>query len=42
MSRREETVIDAPRIPLSRPEAQVDIDIVPAIEGNRKHNGPLG
>ena len=40
-SRREETDIDAPRVPLSRPVAQVDVDTVAAMEGNLKHNGPL-
>jgi cytoskeletal protein CcmA (bactofilin family) len=40
-SRREETVIDAPRIPIIRPEAQADVDTVVAMEGSRKHNGPL-
>jgi len=40
-SRREETVIDAPRVPLNRPEAQADVDTVVAMEGSRKHNGPL-
>jgi hypothetical protein len=39
-SRREETVIDAPRIPIIRPEAQADVDTVVAMEGSRKHNGP--
>jgi len=38
-SRREETVIDATQVPLSRPVAQTE-DIV-AMEGSRKHNGPL-
>jgi cytoskeletal protein CcmA (bactofilin family) len=40
-SRREETVIDAPRIPIIRPEAQAYVDTVVAMEGSRKHNGPL-
>ena len=40
-SRREETVIDAPRVPLSRPAAQPDIGTVATMEGNRKHNGAL-
>jgi cytoskeletal protein CcmA (bactofilin family) len=40
-SRREETVIDAQRVPLSRPVAQADVDAVAAMEGNLKHNGPL-
>jgi AraC family transcriptional regulator len=40
-SRREETVIDAPPIPIIRPEAQADVDTVVAMEGSRKHNGPL-
>jgi cytoskeletal protein CcmA (bactofilin family) len=40
-SRRQETVTDAPRIPLSQPEAQADIHNVAAMEGNRKHNGAL-
>ena len=41
-SRREETVIDAPRVPLSRPAAQADVDTIAAmaIEGDQ-HNGPL-
>jgi cytoskeletal protein CcmA (bactofilin family) len=39
-SRREETVIDAPRIPIIRPEAPADVDTVAAMEGNRKQNGP--
>ena len=39
-SRREETVIDATQVPLSRPVAQTE-DIVAAMEGSRKHNGPL-
>ena len=33
-SRREETIIDAPRIPLGRPKALAEIDTVVAIEGN--------
>ena len=33
-SRREETVIDVPRIPLNRPEAQAHLDTVVAMEGN--------
>jgi cytoskeletal protein CcmA (bactofilin family) len=37
-SRREETVIDATQIP--RPVAQAE-DTVAAMEGSRKHNGPL-
>jgi cytoskeletal protein CcmA (bactofilin family) len=37
-SRRQETVTDVPRIPLSQPEAQADIHPVVAMEGNRKHN----
>jgi cytoskeletal protein CcmA (bactofilin family) len=40
-SRREETVTDAPPIPIIRPEAQADVDTVVAMEGSRKHNGPL-
>ena len=40
-SRREETVIDAPPIPIIRPEAQADVDTVVAIEGSRKHSGSL-
>jgi cytoskeletal protein CcmA (bactofilin family) len=40
-SRREETVIDAPPIPIIRPEAQADVDTVVAIEGSRKRNGSL-
>ena len=40
-SRREETVIDAARAPLSQPEAQTDVDTVAAMEGHEKHNGPL-
>jgi cytoskeletal protein CcmA (bactofilin family) len=40
-SRREETVTDAPRIPISQLEAQADVDTVVAMEGSRKHNGPL-
>jgi cytoskeletal protein CcmA (bactofilin family) len=40
-SRREEAVTDAPRIPLSQPEAQADMHTVAAMEGNRKHNSPL-
>jgi cytoskeletal protein CcmA (bactofilin family) len=40
-SRRQETVTDAPRIPLSQPEAQADIHTVTAMEENRNHNGPL-
>jgi cytoskeletal protein CcmA (bactofilin family) len=39
-SRREETVIDARRVPLSRPVAQAEVDIVGAMEGNLKQNGP--
>jgi cytoskeletal protein CcmA (bactofilin family) len=39
-SRREETVIDATQVPLSRPVAQTE-HIVAAMEGSRKHNGPL-
>ena len=31
-SRREETVIDAPPIPIIRPEAQADVDTVVAME----------
>ena len=33
-SRREETVIDVPRIPFNRPEAQAHLDTVVAMEGN--------
>ena len=40
-SRREEAVIDATRVPLNRPETQIDVDTVAAMEGQRKHNGPL-
>ena len=40
-SRREETVIDASRAPLSQPEAQTDVDTVAAMEGHEKQNGPL-
>ena len=40
-SRRQETVTDAPRIPLSQPEAQADIHNLAAMEGNRNHNGPI-
>jgi cytoskeletal protein CcmA (bactofilin family) len=40
-SRREEPVIDAPRVPLNRPEAPADVDTIAAMEGNQKHNGPL-
>ena len=40
-SRREKADIDTLRIPLSRPEAQADIDTVVAMEGSRKPNGPL-
>ena len=40
-SRREEPVIDAPRVPLNRPEAPADADTIAAMEGYQKHNGPL-
>jgi cytoskeletal protein CcmA (bactofilin family) len=40
-SRREEAVIDATRVPLNRPETQIDVDTVAAMEGQLKHNGPL-
>jgi cytoskeletal protein CcmA (bactofilin family) len=40
-SRREEPVIDAPRVPRNRPEAPADVDTIAAMEGNQKHNGPL-
>jgi cytoskeletal protein CcmA (bactofilin family) len=40
-SRREETVIDATRVPLSQPITQVDVNTVEATEASRKHNGPL-
>ena len=40
-SRREEAVVDASRVPLSRLEAQADVDTVAAMEGHEKHNGPL-
>ena len=41
-SRREETVIDAARVPLSRPTAaQADVGTVAVMEGNGKHKGPL-
>jgi cytoskeletal protein CcmA (bactofilin family) len=33
-SRREETVIDVPRIPFNRPEAHAHLDTVVAMEGN--------
>ena len=39
-SRREETVIDASQVLLSRPEAQADVDIVSVMEGEEKDNGP--
>jgi cytoskeletal protein CcmA (bactofilin family) len=39
-SRRQETVTDAPRVPLSGPVAQVYVTGA-AMEGNGKHNGPL-
>jgi cytoskeletal protein CcmA (bactofilin family) len=39
-SRRQETVTDAPRVPLSGPVAQVYVTCA-AMEGNGKHNGPL-
>jgi cytoskeletal protein CcmA (bactofilin family) len=38
-SRREETVFDASRVPLSRPESQADVDAVTTMEQNEKHNG---
>jgi hypothetical protein len=40
-SRREETVIDVPRIPIIRPDPQADVATVVAMEGTRKHNSPL-
>jgi cytoskeletal protein CcmA (bactofilin family) len=40
-SRREEAVINASRLPVSRQEAQAGVDTVVAMEGNKKHNGPL-
>ena len=40
-SQREETVIDAARVPLSQPVAQAEVDTVATMEGDRKHNGPL-
>ena len=40
-SRREEPVIDAPRVALNRPEAPADVDTIAAMEGNQKYNGPL-
>jgi cytoskeletal protein CcmA (bactofilin family) len=40
-SRREETVINASRLPLSQQEAQAGVDTAAAMEGNEKHNGPL-
>jgi cytoskeletal protein CcmA (bactofilin family) len=39
-SRPEETAIDAPRVPLSRPVAQAYVAVA-AMEGNGMHNGPL-
>jgi cytoskeletal protein CcmA (bactofilin family) len=39
-SRREETVTDAPRVPLSRPVAQAYVTVA-AMEGKGKHNDPL-
>ena len=39
-SRREETVIDASRNLLSRPEAQADVDTVAAMERDENGNGP--
>jgi cytoskeletal protein CcmA (bactofilin family) len=38
-SRREETVIDATRVPLGQPIAQAEVDTLAAMEGNQKHNG---
>jgi cytoskeletal protein CcmA (bactofilin family) len=40
-SRREETIVDATRVPLSQPLAQADIGTLAAIEANQKQNGPL-
>jgi cytoskeletal protein CcmA (bactofilin family) len=40
-SRREETAIDAPRVPFSRPAAQPNVGTVATKEGNRKQNGAL-
>jgi cytoskeletal protein CcmA (bactofilin family) len=40
-SRRDETVIDALRVPLARLAPQADTGNIAAIEENRKHNGPL-
>jgi cytoskeletal protein CcmA (bactofilin family) len=40
-SRREETVIDATRVPLSQPITQSDVDTVAAMEASRKYSGPV-
>jgi cytoskeletal protein CcmA (bactofilin family) len=40
-SRREESIIDAPRVPVSRPPVQTDVDTVATMEGNGKQNGTL-
>jgi cytoskeletal protein CcmA (bactofilin family) len=40
-SRREEATINAPRVPLSRPPVQTDVDTVATMEGDREQNDTL-
>jgi cytoskeletal protein CcmA (bactofilin family) len=40
-SRREETVIDATRVPLSQPIAQAEVDTLAAMKANQSHNSLL-
>ena len=40
-SRREETVIDAARVPLKQPIAEAEVNTLAAMEANQKHNGLL-